>query len=427
MEKIQWTDRPLSLQEMKEKKLLSKMGMISLSALMVEPVLPKTEGEQNLSEGLPQTPADSEEFLYRTFRSISPINVPSHKANFAHENGKALREGVDKFLKHPTGHKITVYKNHSRDVGDWIGMVENAYWHESAEPGINQILSFDKHLPRNADLIRGIEIGALHSVSVNVYFDWAKSHPDMDDDKFWYHLIFGIPGKDGKEVTRNVTSITRSCETSLVWQGAIPNAKVIAASFDDGTPLQIGDVDSQTKPKEVRVDNINKFATDVFALFGQQVETPTDEQLSDLITRLSGLNAEKESAGKNIEQLQQELAKVKSDLANAEKDASTYRTSLKDRLAAASALVFGNKPEEANVVMEMASSPTTTIVQLESLVKIHEKRAQEIVPLTCHKCGSHEVSRASATAMGATEKTTAKPVVEIKDLPADQVLKNLSK
>lgn len=74
-------------------------------------------------------------------------------------------------------------------------------------------------------VVAGIKEGAIHSASVEVYFEYKKSHPDLAD--FWYHFGEEI---DGKPVCLIVTNIVSYGEISLVWQGADVYAKRLSAN-----------------------------------------------------------------------------------------------------------------------------------------------------------------------------------------------------
>lgn len=94
----------------------------------------------------------------------------------------------------------------------------------------------------------------------------------------------------------------------------------------------------------------------------------------------------KEQAGliqSKVSRVDQELTAAKQDLVEQSKVADAYRNSLKDRLSKAAALVLDGT--SAATIIEM-SNRSSTIVELETLTNIYERRAEELFPLTCPKC-----------------------------------------
>ena len=153
---------------------------------------------------------EDENFIYPVFRALSKIIIPGYFLNFT-LNGVLKRST-------PLVKNQTVYPDHQASVERWLGTVEEARWDESSEPaGINVRLRIDKM--ENPKIVKGLQVGAIHSVSLGVNFLWRKSH-DRDD---FYRLM----GEkiDGEVVSFLVTNILNYSEISLVHQGADPYAK----------------------------------------------------------------------------------------------------------------------------------------------------------------------------------------------------------
>lgn len=166
-----------------------------------------------------------EDFIRVPFRLISATIVGggSWKAT-DFSNTEVLKASRQKLLKK------TVYKDHDHDTDNWIGIVEAVKWSEGVPQGKNRVpagidgvLAIDaKTSPKTA---RGLLIGTIYSNSVTVEFDWTPSH-DFEED-YEFERKVGTEGKDGKMIRRVVTAIHDYHETSLVWLGADPYAKLI--------------------------------------------------------------------------------------------------------------------------------------------------------------------------------------------------------
>lgn len=157
---------------------------------------------------------EDENYLYVSFRALSATQF--------FWNGMMLdfsKEGVLKkayrLLKGQT-----VYSNHDTRVENWLGVVVSSKYDESIIPGINARLKLTKEF--NQKIIAGIKEGAIHSASVDVVFQYEKSHPDLDD--FWFLQGEEVNGQIVRVIATNIISFG---ELSLVWQGADNLAKRI--------------------------------------------------------------------------------------------------------------------------------------------------------------------------------------------------------
>ena len=68
---------------------------------------------------------------------------------------------------------------------------------------------------------------------------------------------------------------------------------------------------------------------------------------------------------------------------------------------------MGDKADET--IVTMLNAETTGMVTLISLTKDYQARLEEKFPMTCAKCGSHDVSRASSVAETDEKTGTQKP------------------
>lgn len=167
-------------------------------------------------EGEPENGGlNPEEFLATPWRLLSMAVTPYRFFDFTRPG--VLKEATSLFGG------VTLYTNHYADVENWKGFVQAPVWDEkNAPPGINATLVIDKTVdPR---LARGVEIKALRSASVTIWFEYERSHPDL---KYFYDRL----GEeiDGEVVRFIVTKIVRAAEVSIVWEGEDPFAKSLAA------------------------------------------------------------------------------------------------------------------------------------------------------------------------------------------------------
>jgi len=178
-------------------------------------------------KGMDDVKPKPEDFVEVPFRLLSAtmVGAGSWKASdFSDAN--LLKASTQKLSGKP------VYKNHDLEVDNWVGMVKETKWTESfvnndgiAVPaGIDGILAIDaKTSPKTA---RGVLMGAIYSNSVTVEFDWEPSH-SFDKEIDFLMSLGSISEKDGKMVCRKVKAIHNYHESSLVFLGADPFAKLI--------------------------------------------------------------------------------------------------------------------------------------------------------------------------------------------------------
>lgn len=166
-----------------------------------------------------------DEFIEPMFRMLSNVTVHAkfNPINFP-------KEVLKSSMKLLVGQTINI--DHEWAVGNAVGSVKAVEWQDSYKAGnitipagINAVLKIDgKSNPR---IVRGIMMDppSIHSNSVTVSFEWVKSHPEMDDESFWSKL--GTYDKKGNLIQRVATKILAYHETSLVGHGADPFAQKI--------------------------------------------------------------------------------------------------------------------------------------------------------------------------------------------------------
>jgi hypothetical protein len=175
---------------------------------------------------------EDEKYIYAPFRGLSAVLLPERAIDFSKP------EVLKKSSKMLQGQ--TVYPNHDHDVAKWLGVVAKSWWDESGTPqGINVTLKINKEW--NPRVVAGLKEKAIHSVSVDVTFEYEKSHPDLQD--FWYHFGETI---DGRVVSLIATKILSYGEISLVWQGADGFAKRLDLTLESGAGVAGLSADNNT-------------------------------------------------------------------------------------------------------------------------------------------------------------------------------------
>lgn len=423
------------------------------------------------------TPKD-EEFIEPMFRLLSETIV-SKNWNPTDFGQKGVLKASMKMLLGQT-----VNCDHETNIGNAIGAVSQVMWQESYKDGsftipagINGILKIDgKANPRIA---RGIlmEPPSIHSNSVTVQFKWDKSHPQMEDNEFYQKL--GTYDSKGVMVRRIVTEIVRYLETSLVSHGADSFAQKIGsdgkiinptfakrtwASYEeyrddkskqyfftdyksDLTSYQEkGDTqgsfnDNDTKDNQSNEKNsMNELQKFLESLFGDNLLTLEEgkemnqetvvaciqslvSSRNELQTSVDNLTTEKNSLTEQVTNLNAEVANLK-EMATVGKN---HIASLREDAVATYKKLMGDNADET--IVTMLNAETTGITTLVSLTKDYQARLEEKFPLTCSKCGSKDVNRASSVTEDDTqgkETTDGADTTKNSELPSTKnVIDNL--
>lgn len=400
------------------------------------------------------TPKD-EEFIEPMFRLLSETIVSKNwnPTDFG-QNG-VLKASMKMLLGQ------TVNCDHETNIGNAIGAVSQVMWQESYKDGsftipagINGILKIDgKANPRIA---RGIlmEPPSIHSNSVTVQFKWDKSHPQMEDNEFYQKL--GTYDSKGVMVRRIVTEIVRYLETSLVSHGADSFAQKIGSdgkiinptfakrtwasyeeyrddkskqyfftdyksdltSYQEKNDTQGSFNDNDANDNHSNKNNMNEELLKFLeSLFGDNMLTLEEgkemnqenviaciqtlvSSRNELQTSVDNLTTEKTSLTEQITNLNAEVANLK-EMATVGKN---HIASLRENAVETYKKLMGDKVDET--IVTMLNAETTGITTLISLTKDYQARLEEKFPLTCAKCGSKDVNRASSVSEDDTQGKT---------------------
>lgn len=352
----------------------------------------------------------------------------------------------------------TVNCDHETDVANAIGSVKSVSWQESYSvdgvvipAGINGVLKIDG--VSNPRIVRGINMDppSIHSNSVTVQFEWKPSH---QFEKIWeFYDKLGTIAEDGTMVRRIATKIISYKETSLVSHGADPFAQLIKDgkitnpayagsvyySFSEppiskqDLPKKISMYDfkglhevdimyntsnfnnKHTNQNEVEMNELEKFLETLFGnglLHLNDGETISKElvlsRVKNLITENSSLSEANQKAEDTIKSLKADIDQLKESM-KANESLVTIGTShlsetRRNTIASYKKLVGEDKVDEN--IISLLESETTNIETLKSLKKTYDLQLEEKFPLTCKKCGSKDVSRASSVDSNAVEDTT---------------------
>lgn len=183
-----------------------------------------------------------EDFVRVPFRLLSATTVGAgtwKATDFS--NTRMLRDSLEKLQNKP------IYFDHDTELLNWVGIVETVNWEGKkgdVPGGINGLLAIDAKT--NPKIARGVLIGSIFSNSVTVEFDWEPSH-SFDDPYDFNDKMGTIDPRDGKMVRRIVKMIHNYHETSLVWLGADPYAKLIN---EDGNLVNIDESSTYNLEKD---------------------------------------------------------------------------------------------------------------------------------------------------------------------------------
>jgi len=216
---------------------------------------PKTITQKELDDSIMQLgffggSADSNKFWSDANRdNIIPkpedyVDVPMRfisEAIVGGESWKATDFRVPGVLKAsvPLLKNKTMYKNHEQEVDNWVGVVADPYYEPSfsqeaieVPAGISGFARID--IKTNAKVARGLLMGAIQSNSVTPVMKWESSHSFETPEEFYSKI--GTMASDGQMIRRMVLEVEDYLESSLVWLGADPFAKI---KNSDGTLVNI--------------------------------------------------------------------------------------------------------------------------------------------------------------------------------------------
>lgn len=436
--------------EMMEKKLsinggidTDKLGLFDSSSPNYTTYYPEVTAED-------LAPKDSD-FIYPVFRMLSQtiVNADSYPIDFGKPG--VLKEGMNLFLG------ITINADHETALGNAMGSVKEVFWQNSyTDPktgqlvpaGFNGVFKIDgKSNPRIA---RGIMMDppSIHSNSVTVKFAWEKSHASMSDEEFWNK--WGEKDAEGKLIRKIVTKVMMARETSLVGLGADPYAQItgsngkildagrgkrqyqnlsaeesgeiMAYSFSWKNHPAFKEVDESSFEYKPTNNNPNNKQSDMefselLTSLGLDPATFTDAAslkahlegleatIADLEGQVSNLNTTNSNLTAKLptEAVLTVLGQegVEAFITSPEfttnmavlTDHTAYMTELRNAATANLKLIKGDSVDSALLGIVTGANYTT----LKALVTDYQNQVESLMPLTCKKCNSTEVSRASST------------------------------
>ncbi|BCS54552.1 hypothetical protein [Geobacter sp. SVR] len=284
-----------------------------------------------------------EEYVARHFRILSATVTPYRFFDFT-------RPGVLKAAV-PLFEKLTLYANHSIDVTRWKGFTQGPLWDDQNDPqGINCLLAADKIV--DPSLARGVETGALRACSVTIWFEFEKSHPNLDC--YWSRLGEVV---DGEVVRLIVTKITNAGEVSIVWEGEDPYAKALEAGAS-GAP-----------------DHNN-------------TEEEKDMKLTAATMALLGIAAGTELSAELLEgKINETVTGLKTKIAGLEPEAQLGKQLLEETRTRAETLYKVLKGEGALERFITGVIRTADLATARALCEEYEQAVESKVPLACPKCG----------------------------------------
>lgn len=202
--------------------------VLSTERMLEKLGLAKSENKKVQSFSIPVIPSQEDYFLF-PFRHLSATVVGGGTYKATDFSSKGVLKSSTKLLEGKPA-----YLNHNQMVGKEIGVVGECEYVEAYKhprglmvpAGIEGPFMLDSKIDGNGDLIRKLSapISPIQSCSVSVIFEWEASHDFEREGDFFWHLGEEI---DGTMVRRIVGSISDYAESSMVWLGADPYAKML--------------------------------------------------------------------------------------------------------------------------------------------------------------------------------------------------------
>jgi|GEM_PF-2742717 len=130
--------------------------------------------------------------------------------DYSHEGGKAIK-AIPRLVNTS---KPDLMKNHSDDVNNIVGHIEQAEWEDSSDipPGANGVLVIDPEFDQKAAI--ALQKGIFRSGSIGITGQFKKSHEDMDDYEFMV--------KQGKKVKGEIVRFLPVKITSVRHMAIVP-------------------------------------------------------------------------------------------------------------------------------------------------------------------------------------------------------------
>ena len=385
------------------------------------------------------TPKD-EEFIEPMFRLLSATIVSKNWNPTDFSQNGVLKASMRMLLGQ------TVNCDHETNIGNAIGAVSQVIWQDEYKEGsfvipagINGILKIDgKANPRIA---RGILMDppSIHSNSVTVQFKWDKSHPNMEDNEFYQKLgTYDSKGVMVRIINPNFAQRTwasyEEYRDDKSKQYFFYDTKTDLALFSENndTSQSYDDNQGNQNPNNKDMNELQKFLERIFGkdcltlAEGTEMNEETAfaaiqglvNSRNTLQTTVDNLTTEKTSLTEQVTNLNAEVANLK-EMALVGKN---HIASLRENAVATYKKLMGDKADET--IVTMLNAETTGMVTLISLTKDYQARLEEKFPMTCAKCGSHDVSRASSAAEP-EDKSDNKATAQNSEKSTEEILKGI--
>lgn len=227
--------------------------------------------------------------------------------DYGYNNAEALKGIVN--LVNTT--KPDLLWNHSHDVHDVAGYVDNAFWEDSQDipVGVNADLVVDAEFDKKAAL--GLEKGFIRNGSIGVVMDCKPSHDNMKFSEFVENQGKTVNGQEVRWLPIAVHSV-RHMAMVAAGTGADPNAgrRIMQNS---------NNVEEKEITTETQMENGRKDMTDFVSLLSKLAEglgvevalseegdipEGLDERLVSKIGKLSGLTEKYNSVCTRLEALE---------------------------------------------------------------------------------------------------------------------------
>jgi len=430
-------------------------------------------GGNNYNSFYPDAQPDSfnpneDEFIEPMFRLLSNCVVAKNTLPTEFP-ADVLKESMHLLLG------MTVNCDHETDIANAIGSIKSVQWQDAYKignktipAGINGVFKIDAKA--NPRIARGINMDppSIHSNSVTVRFEWKPSHNFDKPYEFWDKL--GTYAEDGQMVRRIATNIQCYLETSLVWQGADPFAKMIKdgkiinsdyaaaayGKFSEPADLAKKFWSFSFKTQEDTMhntmyskhegktntnsnqSNMNELQQFLEQLFGQgcltlaEGETASVEialsQIKTLVSENQTLSEARTQADATIAQLKKDIEERDATIKLNEKMAAigtSHLSEVRESTVASYKKLMGEQVDET--ILSLINNETTGLETLLSLKKSYDKQLDEKFPLACANCGSHDISRASSIEENDEETAKVDETKNTEEVSVADTVRNMAK
>lgn len=360
---------------------------------------------------------------------------------------------------------MAIYPNHDSQVGNELGVVLDTVWQEAYElnglkvpAGINGRLKIDaKANPKIARCIN-MDPPSIHSVSCTVVYRWKPSHKF---DKQWeFYEKMGTRDDKGELIRKVATEILYYTELSLVPGGADPYAKkvgedgkIILPKFADAQHVDTGAKFSYSMDWAKPVDMDKASFSMEKEKTNNKKEKEMNEQLLQAVALALGVtltaeNYETELANfkaahdkmvnpesleigefKGFEAIKTEFARMSGELsAQVEKAGfiaigEAHLKEVREEATRLYKLTLGENDKEDEGIISLINGANFEAAV--SLRKQYQATVDEKVPMTCGKCGSTEISRASAKREDEPKGKEATSFEDIRTRMVDQTYRGM--